>query len=453
MTIQQVFRILRARARLIAAVFVATAALGLVVALLLPRSYTAEVALVIDAKSANALFGGLLPPQMLNSYMGTQLGVITSNRVLERAAADPTIAGDAELLDQWRAETAAQLAFPVWFADKLRGGLKVDPAGDSNVVTISYRCGAAERCAKVANAVAKAYIDTNLEMKVEPARQYAQWFEARNDGTRARLDAARHKLSEFQRAHGIVATDERVDVETARLEELSRQLVAVQAERSGSRSRRGQDGNAQTLPEVVQSPLLGGLKSELARLEAQREQAMARLGRNHPEIVRTTREIESLQRRLNLETSRIVGSLDTADRVNAARETDIRAAVDRQKAQVLELKARRDEMAALQQEVDSAQKAYDLVNGRFAETSLESQAQQTNVFVLSAATAPREPSAPRRALIVALSAVLGMLLGAGIALALEMIRRRVRSEADVVEALGVPVLGVLPRARLAPPAS
>lgn len=452
MTIQQVFRILRARARLIVAVFVAAAVLGVVLALLLPRGYDAEAALVIDAKSANALLGGLLPPQMLNSYMRTQVDVITSKRVLERAATDAAIARDTELLDQWRAETEGQLAFPVWFAENLRSGLTVDPAGDSNLVTITYRCRVPERCADVANAVAKAYIDTNLEMKVEPARHYAQWFEARNDGTRARLDEARGKLSAFQREHGIVATDERVDIETARLEELSRQLVAAQAERSGSRSRSGQDSHAQTLPEVVQSPLLGGLKSELARLEAQREQAMSRLGRNHPEIVRTTREIESLQRRLNLETSRIVGSLDTADRVNAAREAEIRAALDRQKAKVLALKARRDEMAALQQEVDSAQRAYDLVNGRFAETSLESQAQQTNVFVLSPATPPREPAAPRRALIVALSALLGGLTGVGIALALELVRRRLRSEADVVEVLGVPVLGVLPRARLAPPA-
>ena len=452
MTIQQLFRILRARARLIGALFVAVAALGVVAALVIPRSFVASTALVIDAKSANALLGGLLPPQMLNSYMATQVDVITSRRVLERAARDPSIAGDEALLEKWRTQTEQRIAFPVWFATKLESSLEVDPARDSNVVTISYGCRAAEQCARVANAVATAYIDTNLEMKVEPARQYAQWFEARNVGMRDRLDAARRKLSEFQRQHGIVASDERLDIETARLDELSRQLVTVQAERSSTRSRSGESANAQTLPEVVQNPLLAGLKSEIARLEAQREQAMARLGRNHPEIVRSGREIDSLQRRLSLETARIVGSLDTADRVNVAREEEMRAAVDRQKAKVLELKARRDEMAGLEQEVQTAQQAYELVTGRFAETNLESQAQQTNVFVLSPATPPLEPSAPRRLLIVAMSALLGLLLGIGIAIALEMVRRRVRCETDIVEVLGVPVLGALPRTRLAPPA-
>lgn len=452
MTIQQVFRILRARVRLILALFATIAALGVLAALVIPRSYTASTALVIDAKSANALLGGLLPPQMLNSYMATQVDVITSRRVLERAANDPSISGDAALREKWRSDTGEQIAFPVWLANRLEGGLEVDPARDSNVVTISYGCAVAEQCARIANAVANAYIDTNLEMKVEPARQYAQWFDARNQGIREKLDAARRKLSEYQRQHGIVASDERVDVETARLDELSRQLVTVQAERNATRSRSGQSANAQTLPEVIQSPLLGGLKSEIARLEAQREQATARLGRNHPEIVRTGREIDSLQRRLNTETARIVGSLETADRVNIAREEDMRAAVDRQKAKVLELKARRDEMAGLEQEVHTAQQAYDLVTGRFAETNLESQAQQTNVFVLSAATAPLEPSAPRRLVIVAMSALLGLLVGVGVAIALEMARRRIRSESDIVEVLGIPVLGALPGTRLAPPA-
>jgi uncharacterized protein involved in exopolysaccharide biosynthesis len=137
--------------------------------------------------------------------------------------------------------------------------------------------------------------------------------------------------------------------------------------------------------------------------------------------------------------------------VNAAREAETRDALERQKAKVLELKARRDEMAVLQQDVDNAQKSHDLVTGRFAETNLESQAQQTNVFVLSPAAPPLTPSAPRRLLIVAMSAVLGVLLGIALALGLEMVRRRVRSQADIVEVLGVPVLGVLPRTRLARP--
>jgi capsular polysaccharide biosynthesis protein len=99
--------------------------------------------------------------------------------------------------------------------------------------------------------------------------------------------------------------------------------------------------------------------------------------------------------------------------------------------------------------VGNAQKAYDLVTGRLAETSLEGQAQQTNVSVLVPATAPLLPSSPRRALLTGLAAVFGMLLGISLALIHEMARRRVRSTTDVVDLLGIPVLGVLPHVVLA----
>jgi protein tyrosine kinase modulator len=447
MTIRQVFVILLARARLIFVVFAAVTALGVAIALVLPRSYTATVALVIDAKSANALLGQLLPSQMLSGYMATQVDIITSRRVMQRAAASPELAADESLKAMWQKDTAGESDFPGWLATELGSRLTVNPSRDSNMVELLYRCPVPAQCAKAANAIAAAYIDTNLEMKVQPARKYAQWFEERNAGMREAVETARRKLSAYQREHGIVASDERLDVETGRLDELSRQLVTAQSERSGSRSRRNQSGSGEMLPEVVQSALLGSLKGELARLEAQREQATARLGRRHPEIVRIDREIASLRGRVSLETARIVGSIDTTDRANAERVEEMRAAVEEQKAKVLKLKGQRDEIAALQKDVDNAQQAYDRITGRLAETNLESQADQTNVFVLSPATTPGLPSAPRRTLIAALSAVLGGLLGISLALGLEMVRRRVRSEADVLDALGIPVLGTLPRAR------
>ncbi len=451
MNARQVLRVLYARRRLVLVIFLAVALAGTALAWLLPRQYTASVALVIDARAAEGLLGSALPPQALGSYMATQVAIITSRRVTERAAARSEIARDPALVARWREETGERVDFVPWFGNALKHELVVKPERDSHMVVISYACPEPERCARVANAVAESYTETNLEMKVSPAQAHSEWFDARTQALRRDLEAAQRRLSDFQRAHGIVAADERVDVETARLDELARQLVAVQAEASGSRSRRQNVGDGQTLPEVVASPLIATLKAELARLEAQHAQHAARLGPNHPERVRAGRELASLRRRLALETERIAGSIGTTDEVNTAREAALREALERQKAQVLELKAQRDRMAVLQKDVERAQNAYDLVTGRLAETSLESQAQQTNVFMLAPASAATLPASPRRPLMVALSAVLGLLLGVSLALALELVRRRVRSEIDVLDALDVPVVGALPRAMIGPP--
>ncbi|MCL4798579.1 MAG: hypothetical protein KJ025_03275 [Burkholderiales bacterium] len=77
----------------------------------------------------------------------------------------------------------------------------------------------------------------------------------------------------------------------------------------------------------------------------------------------------------------------------------------------------------------------------------ESLAAQTNIAVLSPAVEPIEPSFPKWPLNIALALGLGALLGVCIALVMEALDRRLRSEADVAGALGVPLLATLPHAR------
>jgi capsular polysaccharide biosynthesis protein len=109
------------------------------------------------------------------------------------------------------------------------------------------------------------------------------------------------------------------------------------------------------------------------------------------------------------------------------------------------MKQVREDQAILLREVDAAQRAYDAATGRMTQTRLESQTTQTNVTVLNEAIEPMEPSFPKLLLNTALSFVLGTMLAVGFALLREMSDRIVRSEADIVHALGMPLLGVFDR--------
>lgn len=191
------------------------------------------------------------------------------------------------------------------------------------------------------------------------------------------------------------------------------------------------------------NPLISGLKADVARLEAQRGQMLGRLGGNHPEVARVDAEISSLRQRVATEIQRVASSLGTTTRISAAREAEIATAVEEQKARVLELKAHRDQIAVLQRDVENAQRSYDLVTQRLAQTNLESQTQQTNIAVLTPAVAPLTHSSPRVLLNLVLAVFLGLLLGVGVALLLELIDQRVRGEEDLVQLPGIPVLGII----------
>ena len=112
-----------------------------------------------------------------------------------------------------------------------------------------------------------------------------------------------------------------------------------------------------------------------------------------------------------------------------------------QRARLLELKDNRNEFTVLRRNVESAEKAYDTAMQRHVVSQVESRASQTNVTVLNSAAVPGGPSQPKIALNIALSVVVGTMLGIGIVLLMEMFDRRVRSRSDLD--LEVPLLAVL----------
>lgn len=444
MTIQQLFLILRAHLRLIGGVLAGVVVVTMLASLVLPRKYTAQTAVVVDVRGTDPIQGAAMQGAVIPGYLATQVDIIASERVARRVVALLKLDRNVDLQARWQGDTGGSGSFDDWLVRMLAAGLTVKPSRESSVLSIGYTGADPAFAAMVANAFAQAYIDTSLELKVEPARQYSQWFNDRNKGLRDDLEAAQRKLSDYQQANGVILSDDRLDVESARLAELSSQLVNVQAQRADSRSRQSQSGSADTMPEVLQNGLIQNLKADIARLEAQRGQTLGRLGPNHPEIARIDAELGSLRQRVAGEIARVASSLGTAARISNAREAEVAAAVAAQKQKVLELKAHHDRISVLRRDVESAQRAYDLVAQRLAETSLESQTRLTNVVVLSPAVEPASPSSPKLALNAVLAVVLGTLLGIGAALVKELRNPRVRAAGELAQLLGVPVIAVLP---------
>ncbi len=443
MTFQQFRLILRARWLVIVLTFVGVVGTTLVLSFLMPKKYTASAALLVDVKAPDPLYGALMPGMIAPGYMATQIDIIQSDRVARRVVRMLKIDENASARDQWQEETQGKGSIEAYYADLLSKQLVVKPSRESNVINITYKSAEPQFAAVIANAFAQAYIDTNVELRADPAKQYAGWFDARTKGLREQLETAQGKLSQFQRDNGIINADERLDVENARLQELSSQLVAMQALRTESSSRQAQVGNTEVLPEVLQSGLVQSLKADVARQDAKLKDLSSQYGPNHPQVLRAVAEGQSLRTKLEAEVIRVAGGVGTNSRVNIQREAEIRSSLEAQKKKVLAIKQQRDEISVLQREVENAQKAYDLTSQRLVQTNLESQTQQTNIVVLNPAVEPIEPSFPKPLLNTLLSIFVGTLLGVGLALLLELFNRRVRSPEDIVEALGLPVIGYL----------
>ncbi|GAA5169817.1 chain length determinant protein EpsF [Viridibacterium curvum] len=443
MNLAQFLLILRARKWVVIAVTVTLFAVAMVITALMPRQYSASASIVIDAKGVDPISGQPMQVMLLPSFMATQVDIISSDRVATRVIKLLKLDEVPQFREKWERQTEGRGSYQKWLIDEVLAKLDVKPARESNVLDINYKWPDPKYAALFANAFAQAYLDTSVELRVEPARQYASFFTERSKAVRAELEEAQKKLSDYQREHGITAIDERMDVENSRLNELSSQLVAVQAQRVESQSRQRQAVNKDALPEVLQNPLISSLKAELARAESQREDIVRRLGRNHPDYQRNEGDISQMRERIAQETARIVNSVGTGNQVNIQRESEITASMEAQKKKLLELKNQRDTLTVLQNDVQTAQRSLEAINQRLTQTSLESQVQQNNVAVLNSAFEPIDPSSPRVFLNVVLSLVIGATLGVGAALLLEFSDKRVRSAQDLKDLLGVPMLGAL----------
>ena len=443
MNLQQFLLILRARYKLVLLVLLGTVTATLGVSLVLPKQYTATTSVVIDVKSPDPVIGMMLPGMAAPGYMATQTDIIQSDRVAQKVVKLLKLDANPTVRQQWMEATKGKGKLEVWLADVLQTKLDVKPARESNVISISYKAVDPGFAAAVANAFTQAYIETNVELKVEPARQYAKWFGEQGKSLRDNLEKAQAKLSAYQQEHGIVAIDERLDNETAKLNELSTQLTVVQGQTSDAQSKQRSGAASDTLPEVVQNPTIGALKVELARQEAKLQELAGNLGRNHPQYQRAESEIATLKRKLEVETRHITSGFSTSRAVGRDKEAELKAAIEAQKKKLLELKHHRDEVAVLMRDVDAAHKAYEAVSQRFNQTSLESQSTQTNVSVLTPAAEPTEPSFPKPLLNTLVSVFVGTLLGVGAALVLEMFDQRIRSVDDLGGMLQLPILGVI----------
>ncbi|MFX8554358.1 hypothetical protein ABTM01_19530, partial [Acinetobacter baumannii] len=87
----------------------------------------------------------------------------------------------------------------------------------------------------------------------------------------------------FQKLNGLVISDDKIDIENARLAELSAQVAAAQGQKLDSNSRARQAEVGTDSQDVLQNPLIQSLQAEVIRQEAKLKELNNQYGVNHPQ--------------------------------------------------------------------------------------------------------------------------------------------------------------------------
>jgi chain length determinant protein EpsF len=441
---------LRARLGVFALVLAATILAATVVSLLLPKSYKATASVLVDAnRDEQSLSNVFIPPRERVGYMQTQMDIITSARVARKVVQDLKLAESPASRAAFEKEAGGTGSIENWLVENLLRRLKVETS-QSSVIQVSFSSADPRVSALVTNAFAKAYINTMLELRVEPVQQAAVWFDEQLKSLRANLEDAQAKLTDYHRQQGIISADERLDVENARLGELSSQLVRTQEQtfdldirERQARNSRKQGTSPDKLPDVLSNAQVQRLNTDLLRGEVKLQELATQYGANHPQYQRQLSENQSLREKLDAEMMKVLAGIANSKHQSRQREAELQEAMAAQRARLLELKEHRNELTVLTRDAESAQRTYEAAMQRSVISQVEGRASQTNVALLNPAVAPRGPSHPKITLNIALSVVVGTMLGIGIVILTEVFDRRVRSPDDLGNEWNVPLLGVL----------
>ncbi|ACT48699.1 chain length determinant protein EpsF [Methylotenera mobilis] len=444
MNFSQFLLILKARFKIILLTFVTTVTITLVVSLLIPKSYTATTSLILNYKGMDPVTGIALPAQLMPGYMATQVDIITSQNVAVKVVDALKFTNSTQAQAQFQEATQGRGDIRNWFAGLLLKKLDVQPSRESSVIELSFTGADPEFAAIVANAFAVAYQETSLQLKTAPAQIASTYLGTQTKVLRENLKVAQTNLSAYQQENGITSGIEQFDAESAKLNELTAQLVAAQGNAIEASSRQnGTRGNAEQSPDVAANPLVQSLKVQISSTDAKLADIAQRLGQNHPQYQSAKAEADKIKSEYQEALRNATANVGGTARIHQQREGELRAQVAAQKTKVLALNRTRDQLALLQKDVDNAQRALEAVNQRFTQTSLEGQGNQTDVGILNPAVPPIKHSSPKTLVNLILAIFLGTLLGVGFALLAELLDRRVRSADDIQEGVAIPVLGVI----------
>ena len=153
-------------------------------------------------------------------YYETQYRIIESRDIASRVVKEFKLNEDPSFL---RVSPERRAGFKPISVDKaveeFHKVLTVQPIKDSRLVKIHFDSREPERARLLSNAVAKAYVDRNLETMLQSTVDAADWLSKQVDEARVKLTDSEQKLYEFKRDNDIlsISLEDRQNIITAQI--------------------------------------------------------------------------------------------------------------------------------------------------------------------------------------------------------------------------------------------
>lgn len=332
--------------------------------------------------------------------------------------------------------------------------LTISPVRKTQLVKITFEAFDSDFAAQMANAVGEAYIESNLEAKLELTVKASAWLNERMGGLKEKLKESERRLQEFRDREQIVGGNGGLDIASTELDLVATKLVDARRQRlelEGLYQQIRAIGSKapaeryERIPAVLGHPVVQNYKEALLGAEQKMSELSKRYGAKHPKMIAAKSEVSTARRSLDRQIRSVVNGIENKYRVARSSERSLEGSLGNTKAEIQGLKRKEYQLKELEQEVDTNRQLYDTFFTRLNETAATGDLETANARIADPAVSPIEPAKPKKKLIIALSFVVSAMFGVMCAFLLEALNNTVRSSGDVQTKLGQTMLGLLPK--------
>ena len=302
----------------------------------------------------------------------------------------------------------------------------------------------------VANTHAAAYIEADLEARLERTKTAASWLAGQVELLQGDLTAAEQSLADYVEQEGVIDLEDIQDLNSQELKDLKTDLVRASAKLSEAAIARDQmqkarqAGNAEALPQVQQDNVAQTLKVDVVEAQKRRSEASKRYGPQHPTMLAATSDLNTARAGLRSQVNRIMETINLEYNAALAEEGEINRRIALAEAKFFSTNRKGSKYLELQREVESNKRLFDLFYNRAKETTETVDLQSAHARILTPAEDPLQPSKPKKAVLFLLAALGSLLLSVLYYIMRELFNTGIRDGEDVDQRIGLPLLGSLP---------
>ncbi|MBE0587898.1 MAG: polysaccharide biosynthesis tyrosine autokinase, partial [Hydrogenophaga sp.] len=321
----------------------------------------------------------------------------------------------------------------------------VEPIRNSRLVEIKVMNADPELAARIANTMAKAFISSNIERKVDSSVYATQFLQDQIKQTKAKLEESERQINDYAKKNEILNLGEKGSAATANFVDFSAALAKAQQDRIKAEALYAQvKANPASTQQALDNLAIQAYKEQKAKLEAEYAKNLSTYKPEFPTMVQAKAQIGELAARIKAEENTILGSIKAQFDAALQQEEALRVKVASTRSEVLNVQDRSVDMNLLQRELDTNRQVYDSLLQRLKEVSVTAGITTNNVSIVDEASAPLFPAKPKPLINLALGLVLGVFLGMLAALLREQMDDSIKHADEIEGSLGLPLLGLIP---------